>query len=95
MTDEWVSAIRSLDDEDTYVQRGEQSREHIEAMDIFSEATRIAGLAEEFSRQYPVARRAEQVQAKRVEPGALPVLREPPPGRVGFGFSNGRLRIQR
>jgi hypothetical protein len=94
-TEDWIDAIQSLDDEDVYTSRAEQSRTHIEAMNIFTEASRIAGLAEDFSRQNPVVTRAEQVQAKRVEPGVLPVLREPPPGRVGFGFSNGRLKIQR
>lgn len=96
VTEEWMSSIQSLDDEEAYVQRGEQSRQHIEGMNIFTEASRIAGLVEEFSRQNPVVPRVEQqTQAKKVEPGSLPVLREPPPGRVGFGFANGRLKIQR
>lgn len=96
--DEWTTAIQSLDDEETYTAKAEESRQHIEAMDIFSEATRIAGLVEDFSRQNPVVIRVaqpqQQAQAKMAEPGRV---REPPAGvrPAGFGFSNGRLRIQR
>ncbi len=96
--DEWTAAIQSLDDEEIYAAKSEESRQHIENMNIFSEATRIAGLVEDFSRENPVAIRAaqpqQQAQAKMVEPGRM---REPPvgPRPGGFGFSNGRLKIQR
>ena len=98
-TEEWIEAIQTLDDEETYTQRGEQSRQHIEDMNIFTEATRIAGLVEEFSRQNPVIIRVsqpQQSQAKKAEPGRV-VLQQPPAGRQvsGFGFSNGQLRILR
>jgi glycosyltransferase involved in cell wall biosynthesis len=97
--DEWIQAIQSLDGEDAYVTRGEQSRQHIEAMNIFTEATRIAGLVEDFSRQNPIVQRVAQPQpsqAKAAEPGRL-VLQQPAQGRqvAGFGFSNGRLKILR
>ena len=94
--EEWKTAIESLDDSDAYATRSQESKDHIESMDIFNEATRIAGLVEEFSRQNPVVIRATQVQsqAKVVEPGRV-ALREPAPGRTGFGFSNGRLKILR
>ena len=95
--DEWVSAIESLDNEEVYVERAEASKQHIEDMNIFSEATRIAGLVEEFSRQNPIRihQSQHQAQAKAVEPGRV-VVREPQGGRPGgFGFSNGRLKIQR
>lgn len=95
--DQWVRAIQSLDADDIYALKGEESRKHVEEMNIFSEATRIAGLVEDFSRQNPVVIRssqpAPQTQAKKTEPSFVP--RAPPPGRVGFGFSNGQLRIQR
>lgn len=96
----WTSAIESLDNEDIYVERGEQSRQHIEEMNIFTEATRIAGLVEDFSRQNPVVSRAsqpqQQFQGRTAEPGRV-VLQQPPEGRqvAGFGFSNGRLKILR
>lgn len=95
--DEWVSAIQSLDDETVYTDRAEQSRQHIESMNIFTEASRIAGLVEQFSQQHPVVVRSETIQssqpAKPAEPGRI---REPPVGRpAGVAFLNGRLRIQR
>jgi len=95
--DEWVSAIQSLDNENVYTDRAEQSRQHIEEMNIFTEATRIAGLVEQFSQRHPVVVRSETIQssqpAKPAEPGRV---REPPAGRpAGVVFSNGRLRIQR
>ena len=94
--DEWKAAVESLDDTESYATRSQESKEHIESMDLFSEATRIAGLVEDFSRQNPVVVRVAQpqTQAKVVEPGRV-ALKEPAPGRAGFGFSNGRLRIQR
>ncbi len=95
---EWVSAIESLDNEEVYAERGEQSRQHIEDMNIFTEATRIAGLVEDFSRQNPVVIRVAQpqTQARAAEPGRV-VLQQPAEGRqvAGFGFSNGQLRIRR
>jgi hypothetical protein len=95
---EWVSAIESLDNDEVYNERGEQSRQHVENMNIFTEATRIAGLVEDFSRQNPVVVRVDQPQTRvnTVEPGRV-VLQQPAPGRqvAGFGFSNGRLKIQR
>lgn len=96
VVEDWTTAIQSLDDEEDYSTKAEESREHIEAMNIFTEATRIAGLVEDFSRQNPVVARAAQQQAPvtKAEPGRA-VLREPPVGRAGFGLSNGRLRIQR
>jgi len=95
--DEWVTAIRSLDNESVYSEKAEHSRHHIEGMNIFSEASRIAGLVEQFSQRHPVVVRSETIQssqpAKPAEPGRV---REPPAGRpAGVVFSNGRLRIQR
>jgi len=95
--DEWVTAIRSLDNESVYSEKAEHSRHHIEGMNIFSEASRIAGLVEQFSQQHPVVVRSETIQssqpAKPAEPGRI---REPPAGRpAGVAFLNGRLRIQR
>lgn len=95
--EEWTAAIESLDDPETYTTKADESRQHIEDMNMFTEASRIAGLVEDFSRQNPVVIRVAQpqAQAKKAEPGRA-VLREPPVGRpVGFGLSNGRLRIQR
>ena len=95
--DEWVTAIRSLDNESVYSEKAEHSRHHIEGMNIFVEASRIAGLVEQFAQRHPVVVRSETTQnsqpAKPAEPGRI---REPPAGRpAGVAFLNGRLRIQR
>jgi glycosyltransferase involved in cell wall biosynthesis len=95
--DEWVTAIQSLDDETAYTECAEQSRQHIESMNLFTEAARIAGLVEQFVQRNPVVVRSEPIPSSQlsrpVEPGRV---REPPAGRqVAVGFSNGRLRIQR
>jgi glycosyltransferase involved in cell wall biosynthesis len=95
--DEWVTAIRSLDNESVYSELAEHSRQHIEQMNIFVEGSRIAGLVEQFAQRHPVVVRSETTQssqpAKPAEPGRI---REPPAGRpAGVVFSNGRLRIQR
>jgi len=97
--DEWTRAIVSLDDPEAYRTKSEQSREHVEAMKIFEEASRISDMVETFTRQNPVQIRSSQQiqQAQRpADPQEGVKLREPAPGRLGgFGFSNGRLRIQR
>ena len=97
--DEWTNAIVSLDDPEAYRAKSEQSREHVEAMNIFTEASRISDMVETFTRQNPVQIRSSQQiqQAQRpADPQEVVKLREPAPGRpVAVGFSNGRLRIQR
>jgi glycosyltransferase involved in cell wall biosynthesis len=99
--DEWKTAIESLDSEDAYSAKSQESKTHIEAMELFTEAGRIAGLVESFVRANPVQIRSSMaVIARDSAPGGArqeaPRPREPVnPGRAGFGFSNGRLRIQR
>ena len=96
-TEDWIRAIQSLDDEEVYAQRGDDSREHIESMNMFTEATRIAELVEDFSRKNPVVVRVSQPQQSTQATKGVPAqIREPPPGQGGgFGFANGRLRIRR
>ncbi len=93
----WMQAIRDLDDPDTYATRSEQSRTHVESMNVFSEASRIAQLVEEFVRRNPVVIRVAQPQQPAQATRAGPViLRASAEGRLGgFGFSNGRLTLQR
>jgi glycosyltransferase involved in cell wall biosynthesis len=100
-TSDWVDAVRRLDDPEVYSSTSAASRAHIEAMQVFGEGARIAELVEGFSRQYPVVKTSSTAIEPRASPGqAAPpvqgaaVLREPV-GRIGFGLSNGRLRIQR
>jgi glycosyltransferase involved in cell wall biosynthesis len=94
---EWMSAIQRLDDEDEYQEVSQRSKEHIESLDLFSEAPRIVKLLESFATEHPVVVRAQQSAAKTNQDNrAAPMLRAPTnPEKVGFGFSNGRLRIQR
>jgi hypothetical protein len=95
--DEWITSIRSLDNETAYSERAEHSREHIEKMDLFSEAARISGLVEQFAQRNPVVVRTEAAPSSQSARPAEPArLREPPAGRPGgVAFLNGRLRIQR
>lgn len=101
-TPEWVDALRALDDPEAYRAKSEESRAHIETMNLFVEGSRIAGMVEEFSRKYPAAKRiqTEEAAKKSSAPGqqtpatSTGAPREPM-GRAGFGFANGRLRIQR
>ena len=90
--EEWMSAIESLDDEQVYSEWSEKGKSHIESMNLFTEATRIAGLVESFSREHPVVVVTPQQAARQSE---APLMPREPLRPVGFGFSNGRLRIQR
>ncbi len=95
--EEWTTAIESLDDADRYAELRDQSRRHIEALQVFGEGTRIAEMVESFCRENPVViRQSQPTQAQKQEQRpAVPEMSREPKGPVGFGFSNGRLRIQR
>jgi hypothetical protein len=92
--EEWIEAIESLDNPETYSEWSVKSKEHIEGMDLFSEASRIAGLVESFARDHPVVvvtpQQAAQQKENQQTVSGLPKARP-----VAVGFSNGRLRIQR
>lgn len=95
-TDAWVAAVKSLDDPVAYQQRSEDSRAHIEAMNLFTEGARIAELVESFARQHPVVIKTAETSTSRKEPGkpqGPSVIPREPTRPVGFGFSGGRLRI--
>lgn len=95
---EWTDAITSLDDEETYAGRSTQVKQHVCGMNLFTEATRIAELIESFSREHPV-----QVQKTTTSQSAQTssqhnvstIVPKRPVGPVGFGLSNGRLKIRR
>jgi glycosyltransferase involved in cell wall biosynthesis len=94
----WSDAIDFLDDANTYAAMSARSREHIESMDIFQEAPRIANLVEDFSRQNPAKIINSMAVIAPVPSGSQQPVQAPqrlvaPVGRVGF--SSGRLRIQR
>lgn len=95
--DDWVKEIKELDDEDRYQELSVRSKEHIESMNLFSEATRIAEMVESFSREHPVTVKVEKKQeaSQGKSQQSIPRLINNPQRPVGFGFSNGQLRIQR
>jgi glycosyltransferase involved in cell wall biosynthesis len=90
--EEWMEAIESLDNEDTYSEWSEKGKTHIDSMNLFTEAARIAGLVESFSREHPVVIATPQqlVQKAQETPRSVP----PVLNHSGFGLSNGRLRIR-
>jgi len=94
---EWVNAIKSLDDETTYSTKSEDSKLHVRNMDLFSEPARIADIVESFTREHPVQIRASQ-RSSQVQSLDQP-LREMSAAQIpegaGLGLSNGRLRIRR
>jgi len=95
--EQWIDAIKALDDETAYATKREEVKAHVQSMDIFSEANRIAGMMESFQREHPVQIIQQTVQtapAARQEPPNPASLR-PPPAVARIGFSSGRLRIQR
>ena len=94
--DEWISIITSLDDEETYNNRSELVKQHIRNMNLFTEASRVAGMVEQFVRENPV--KIQTPQSKQQEllqqtPQQTATKIVQPTGKVGF--SSGRLRIQR
>lgn len=99
--EEWMEAIRDLDDEEVYQERSEKSKQHIDSLHLFTEAPRIAEIVESFSRQNPAEIRSSmQVLPAGRQSG--PTVQEAvrprePVGRSvgGFGFSNGQLKIRR
>lgn len=95
--EEWISAIESLDAPEVYAAKQVEVKEHIKAMNIFTEANRIAGMMEVFQREHPIAapaQAARQQESSRAEPG-MPAPLRPPPAAARIGFSSGRLRLQR
>jgi len=90
--EEWIQAIESLDSEETYSKWSEKGKTHIDSMDLFTEASRIVGLVESFSRDHPVVVATPQQLAQKAQeaPRSIPAVLN----HVGFGLSNGRLRIR-
>jgi hypothetical protein len=94
--EEWMLAIGLLDDPEVYAKWSEVSKAHIESMNLFTEAPRIAELVESFARENPAVIRVAQSAAQETRrQDMMPALPREPLGPVGFGFVNGRLKIQR
>ena len=95
--EEWIAAIESLDDVDTYSARQTLVKDHIRSLNLFTEASRIADMIEVFHREHPVSimpSSTSTLPMSKPEPGQPAALR-PPPETARIGFSSGRLRIQR
>jgi glycosyltransferase involved in cell wall biosynthesis len=94
---DWISAVESLDDETFYATKSDDSRRHIQSMNLFTEASRIADMVEVFTRDHPVQIRVSQ-PLKQSQMNDQP-LREMSAARIpegtALGFSSGRLRIRR
>ena len=97
--EQWKEEIKNLDDPELYKTVSDNSREHIESMNLFNEGTRIAELVESFAGQHPVVIKSQETSQQQQsqgqsQQGARNIPKEPS-RPVGFGFSNGRLKIQR
>lgn len=94
---EWVSAVQSLDDETVYATKSEECKRHIQSMNLFTEASRIADMVEVFTREHPVQIRVSQPLTQSQLNGQP--LKEMSAARIpegtALGFSSGRLRIRR
>jgi glycosyltransferase involved in cell wall biosynthesis len=92
--EQWMSAIASLDDPEVYAARQEMCKDCITALDLFTEAPRIADKVESFVQENPVAAKLSGVQS--VAPGQSQIPRVPQmPVGSALGFSGGRLKIRR
>jgi glycosyltransferase involved in cell wall biosynthesis len=94
---DWITSIKSLDDETTYATKSEESKRHIQSMNLFTEASRIANMVEVFTREHPVQIRVSQPFAQSQSKDQP--LKEMSSARIpegsALGFSSGRLRIRR
>jgi glycosyltransferase involved in cell wall biosynthesis len=94
--DEWKNLIISLDDEAVYKERSEIVKQHIRSMNLFTEASHVSELVEQFVRENPVKIQTPQTKQQELlqqTPQQTATKIVQPQGRVGF--SSGRLRIQR
>jgi len=91
--EQWVNAITALDDPETYAARQELSRQCVDSMNLFTEASRIADKVETFVRENPVQVRVHSSHS--AVPGQPQPARVPqPPVGSALGFSGGRLKIR-
>lgn len=97
--DDWVEQIKALDDPETYSARSLQVRAHIDTLNLFTEASRIAKLVEEFAAAHPVRIiTPTQSGTPKSSAGVADVSRPREPGanaRVGIFALPGRQRISR
>jgi glycosyltransferase involved in cell wall biosynthesis len=92
--EQWVEAVVSLDDPANYASRQDMSKACVDAMNLFTEAPRIADKVEAFVRENPITVRSAET---RFQPTvSVPTMNVPqPPVGSALGFSGGRLKIRR
>jgi glycosyltransferase involved in cell wall biosynthesis len=95
--EEWAEAIHMLEDPEVYSAKAIECRQHIEDLQVFGEASRIATLVESFSRANPVVVKVAAPPAPAPgRPAEAGRLIQPPSDRpANIGFVNGRLSIRR
>ena len=90
--EQWMDAIVSLDNPETYAARQDMCKAKVDSMNLFTEASRIADKVEEFVKENPIAVRTTAT----VAPGPTQAGRVPQvPAGSALGFSGGRLKIRR
>ena len=93
--EQWVSAVISLDDPENYAMRQDMSRSCVDAMDLFTEAPRIADKVEAFVRENPIVIRSAESRSQLSGSLNLQAQVTQPPAGSALGFSGGRLKIRR
>jgi glycosyltransferase involved in cell wall biosynthesis len=92
--EQWVEAVVSLDDPANYAMRQDMSKACVDAMNLFTEAPRIADKVEAFVRENPITIRSAETRFQAT--GSAPMAKVPqPPVGSALGFSGGRLKIRR
>ena len=94
--EEWIQAIQSLDNTETYDELSQKSKSHIQSMNLFTEASRIAELIETFSKQNPVTvLNSSSIIPQMKQDAPQEVLPIRASANAQVGFVGGRLRIRR
>jgi len=93
--EQWVNAVISLDDPENYAMRQDMSRSCVDAMDLFTEAPRIADKVEAFVRENPIVIRSAESRSQLSGSLNLQAQVTQPPAGSALGFSGGRLKIRR
>ena len=93
--EQWAAAVLSLDDPENYAMRQDMSKACVDAMDLFTEAPRIADKVEAFVRENPITIRSAESRFQSSGSSGPSGQPAPPPVGSALGFSGGRLKIRR
>ena len=89
---EWSDALTALDDETTYAQRSQRVRKHIDDMNLFEEAGRIANVIELFARENPIIVRSTASQSQQIGPAPTTMIPQQPSRDSGFSLAKRLLK---